>query len=79
MIPIVLGTLVLLFSLYQFFIANNALAVGVGLWRVVLAMVGMFSIRFDHEAVLTAAVFLYALISLLLLATSRSEVQISHD
>lgn len=71
--------LALLFSLYQLFIANNALALGTGILRAFLAILGLLASRFDQEVVLNASVMMYVFASLLLLALTRSEVQIKND
>ena len=79
MIFTVIGLMALVFSLYQLFISNNTLALGSGILRVFLAILGLLANRFDQEVVLNASVLMYAFASLLLLALTRSEVQIKND
>lgn len=79
MIFTVIGLMALVFSLYQLFISNNTLALGAGILRVFLAILGLLANRFDQEVVLNASVLMYAFASLLLLALTRSEVQIKND
>ena len=79
MIFTVIGLMALVFSLYQLFISNNTLALGTGILRVFLAILGLLANRFDQEVVLNASVLMYAFASLLLLALTRSEVQIKND
>ena len=79
MIELLIGLPILAFSLYSFFIANDALRLGMGLLRVILSVLGLIALRFDQDSVLTAAVLMYAMVSLLLLAMTRSEVQQKND
>lgn len=79
MILLVAGVFVLMFSLYQFFISDDALTLSLSLLRVFLSVLGLIALRFDEEVMLTASVLMYALISLLLLAMVRSEVQFKND
>ncbi len=79
MIELFIGLLILTFSLYRLFISNDALTLGMGILRVSLSILGLMALRFNQEVVLTASVLMFALISLLLLAVTRSEVQQKND
>ncbi len=73
---IYLGVVVLVFSIYTFLIAGDAIELALGLLRASLAVSGLIALLFHHEMILTVSMFLYALISVLLMAMTRSEVQV---
>jgi hypothetical protein len=79
MILLCIGLAAFVFSLYQLFIANDAITLGAGILRVIIALLTLVGIRFQEPMVLTTAVFLYAIISMLVLAIIRNEVQIKND
>ena len=73
---IYLGLLFFVLSVYSLFIAGDAVELAIGILRSSLSIVGLVAVRFSNEMVLTMSVFLYALISILLLVVARSEVQV---
>ncbi len=78
-ILLIISMLALVFSFYQMFVASNAMALGAALMRIALAILAVIAARFDEPAVLTTAVLLFFLLSILVMALVRSEVQINHD
>ena len=76
---LIISMLALVFSFYQLFIATNAMALGSSLMRVALSILAVIAARFDEPAVLTTVVLLFVLLSILVVALVRSEVQINHD
>ena len=73
---IALGIALLIFSLYRLFIANDAVNLGAGILRVMVTLLGLIGLRFNEPSVLASSVFLYAVISIFVLAVGRKEVQI---
>ena len=76
---ILAGILLIAISLYLFFLSQNSLQVAMGLLRIFLCALGLIAIRFNQNAVLTAAVLLYAIASVVVLVMTRIEVQVDHD
>jgi hypothetical protein len=76
---LMIAMLALGFSFYRLFVANNAMSLGASLMRASLAILAVIAARFESQAVLLSSVLLFILISLLVLALIRSEVQIKHD
>ncbi len=76
---IILGVLLLTFSLYTLFIAGDALDFAGAVLRVSLSILGIVGARFSEESVISTAVFLFAILAVAQLAISRGEVQIDHD
>jgi len=71
-----LGIVILIFSLYLMLIANDAVGVGAGILRVVVTVIGLNALRFSDTLVLASSVFLYAFVSIFVLAAARKEVQV---
>jgi hypothetical protein len=78
-ILLIVAMLALVFSFYRLFVSNNAMSLGVSLMRASLAILAVIAARFTSQVVLVTSVLLFVLISILVLALVRSEVQIKHD
>ena len=75
----ILGVLILFYSIYTFLTATDGLMMGKGLLRVALTLLGLVALRFNEEIVLTMAVLLYVVVTLALFAFTRHEVQLKND
>ena len=73
------GLILLVFSLYRLFVANNAMTLGVDLLRVALVLLGITSLCFRETIALTTSVFWYVFISILALSFTRNEVQVENE
>ena len=72
---IIFFILILIYSLYMLLISNDAFKNGVGLLRVMLAILGIATFKFNQEVVLAISALLFTIAVISSLAITRSEVQ----